>query len=246
MRRMTGFPFAQLLGCPALWAPVALISLTGNCAEAVVGGREESGVLAQETVLVGICSGVIIAPDVVLSAAHCAAGQVQWRDEDGSRHTAETQAIALHPAFSRQAAEASRPWADLVLLKLEAELPPPLRPARLAQARLRDGELVTLSGYGESVPGDESTRGILRSADLPVFGLQGRRRMVRLEGAGRAGACKGDSGGPITRNGIVLALATAIAGACGHQTRGITLGPQRPWIDTMLARWGRKAAWVDR
>jgi len=61
-------------------------------------------------------------------------------------------------------------------------------------------------------------------------------------GAG-AGACTGDSGGPIlSEDGRqVLAIATWSAGNgrrhCGTVTQGPFVAPQRGWIDSVLKGW---------
>jgi hypothetical protein len=62
-----------------------------------------------------------------------------------------------------------------------------------------------------------------------------------------AGACTGDSGGPIVTGGLgkVIAITAWSAGAhvgsrCGALTQGALIAPQAGWIESVLKRWGQR------
>jgi hypothetical protein len=98
------------------------------------------------------------------------------------------------------------------------------------------------------VVGVARTTGTYRSVELPVVEPHGRSTiLVWAEGGGKAGACMGDSGGPVAQGEAVFAIATWVGdtkrGACGRISQGVLLGPQRAWIDKTLASWGRAARW---
>jgi hypothetical protein len=226
-------------------------------AHAIVGGAEHDGSLARGAVMVlsskgGVCSAVIVDADVVLTAAHCATGapehRVHWRGEDGQPELVRPAAKAVHPGYDAKAVEARRRSIDLALIKLPEKLPDRFAVAKLSIAAPSAGARVTFGGYGAATEGDARSTGTFRTADLPVAEPYGKSAiLVWGEGGGKAGACMGDSGGPIAQGEAVFAIATWVgdrrSGACGAFSQGVLLGPQRAWIDKTLAGWGRKARW---
>ncbi|WP_372426728.1 S1 family peptidase [Salinarimonas chemoclinalis] len=242
----------------ALAALLLLIAVSPAPARAVVGGAPETGPLAASTLMIlssggGACSGVVLAPDVVLTAAHCVTAaddhRAHWRDASGAPVLAEIAAIAVHPGYDATAIEARRRSIDLALVRLAEPLPPPFRAATLLDAKAGAGETLDLLGYGISQEGEAGrlTGGLLRRARLSVVEPYGPSSiLVWLAGAG-AGGCHGDSGGPIARENVVLAITSWTRGtsgaACGAVSQGVLLGPQRGFVDATLAGWGRGAAW---
>ncbi|WP_336487298.1 S1 family peptidase [Methylobacterium nigriterrae] len=238
-------------------AAAAALSLAGGAgpAAAVIGGREApEGASASVMVLSsngGVCSAVVLAPDTVLTAGHCAAGpaehRVHFRDEAGQPVLVALAARAVHPGYDAGAIAGRRRSIDLALLRTATPLPPRFAAATLSAAMPRAGESLTLSGYGAARPGEARSTGTFRSVALPVVEPYGPSRiLVWLKpGSGRAGACQGDSGGPIaTASGAVLAVSAWVGGgACGAVSQGVLVGPQRDWLDRTLAAWGRGASW---
>ncbi|NNM72653.1 S1 family peptidase [Enterovirga aerilata] len=240
-------------------AAAAALLLTGlQPASAVVGGSENSGPLARSSVMVlnsrgGVCSGVVVARDVVLTAAHCVAGQgefrVHWRGEDGQPVLVEPASRALHPLYVSGAVAERRRSIDLALLRMPGDLPGRFGPVALAGGAPAKGEPVTLGGYGVAREGDARSTGTFRTAGLAVVEPYGRSTILLWASAGRGtGACEGDSGGPIANaSGSVAAVTSWAAGerkgGCGTMSQGVLLGPQRGWIDRTLTAWGRAAEW---
>ncbi len=223
---------------------------------AVVGGAEHGGPLAQASVMVlssngGVCTAVVVAPDALLTAAHCATGaaehRVHFRDEAGQPVMIEPVAKAVHPGYDARADEARRRSIDLALLRVGEPLPARFATATLSAAKPPRDAGLTVGGYGVSREGEARSTGTFRTAAIRAVEPYGESRILLwAEGSG-AGACQGDSGGPITAGGPVVAVTSWSTGArgraCGGLTQGILLGPQRDWIDRVLAGWGRRAAW---
>ena len=232
---------------------VALTLLTAAPAAAIVGGREGAQVPgAGSAVMVltsggGVCSGVVLAPDAVLTAGHCVVGvgenRIHYRDEADRPVLAEVAVRSLHPAYDGDAIRGRTRSIDLALLRTRAPLPARFAPASLSEAMPRSGQSLVLAGYGAARGNDRRSIGRYRGAALSVVEPYGPSRiLVWLKAAG-AGGCNGDSGGPILDGEAVVAVAAWVKDACGGLTQGILLGPQRGWIDRTLAGWNAAARW---
>lgn len=237
----------------ALRAAALAILLGTAPAQAIVGGREGAGIPgAASAVMVltsggGVCSGVVVAPDAVLTAGHCVAGvgenRVHYRDAAGRPVLAEVAARLLHPAYDGDAIRGRTRSIDLALLRTRDPLPARFAPAPLSAAMPRAGQSVTLAGYGAARGNDRRSIGRYRGAALSVVEPYGPSRILVWLKAPGAGGCQGDSGGPILDGEAVVALAAWVKDACGGLTQGILLGPQRDWIDRTLSGWGVTARW---
>ncbi|MFJ7439629.1 trypsin-like serine protease [Methylorubrum thiocyanatum] len=237
----------------ALRAAALAILLGAAPAQAIVGGREGAGIPgAASAVMVltsggGVCSGVVVAPDAVLTAGHCVAGvgenRVHYRDAAGRPVLAEVAARLLHPAYDGDAIRGRTRSIDLALLRTRDPLPARFAPAPLSAAMPRAGQSLTLAGYGAARGNDRRSIGRYRGAALSVVEPYGPSRILVWLKAPGAGGCQGDSGGPILDGEAVVALAAWVKDACGGLTQGILLGQQRDWIDRTLSGWGVTARW---
>ncbi|WP_262298488.1 S1 family peptidase [Microvirga sesbaniae] len=234
------------------------LSLAATGANAVVGGSEDSGPLARRSVMVlssngGVCSAVVLARDVVLTAAHCVTGaaehRVHFRDEAGEPVLIAPAAKAVHPGYNAKAIETRQRSVDLALLRIPEALPGRFERATLATATVAENDPVTVGGYGLSRDGDARTTGTFRTAPLTAVEPFGPSRILLwAEGSGPAGACQGDSGGPMASGETVAAITSWSSPArgrpCGGVTQGILVAPQRAWIDRILKGWSRAALWA--
>jgi hypothetical protein len=241
--------------------------LLASSAGAVVGGREDAGGAARAAVMVlgssgNVCSGIVVATDVVLTAAHCvtnaAQHRVHYKDADGEPVLIAPTAIVVHPGFDKGAIEGRRRSVDLALVRLPQPLPASFATVPLSATAMPppSGSVITLGGYGVAGEGDPRSSGTFRTATLAVVQPYGPGTIlvwaVDPTGQGRrpgAGACQGDSGGPLMADdGAVVAVSTWSTGPakkhCGLLTQGVLVAPQRAWLDRTLAAWGRAARWL--
>lgn len=251
------------------WILTAVLGLSAlassSVANAVVGGRE--GGPAQESTLMvlnargGVCTGIVLSPRAILSAAHCVDGgvdlRVHWKAA-GEPVLIPPATVAVHPEFNGGAIANRRRSIDLVLLRLSTPLPARFIPATLVDGGLpRAGSAVTLAGYGVLREGEARTTGTYRSAALTTVEPYGPGRILIWAadptGGGKrpgGGACQGDSGGPITlADGAVVAVSSWSTGPkgknCGLLSQGVLVAPQRGWIDRTLSGWGESASWTS-
>lgn len=244
-----------------LAAVIACALATGGGALAITGGREDAGPLRRSAVMVlgsagNVCTGIVVAPSVVLTAGHCATNAAQHRVHymEGSRPILLTPAaVAVHPGYDKGAIAGRRRSIDLALIRLDAPLPASFAPIALdSGAPPRAGADMTVGGYGSV--GRAPADGRFRTADLAVIEPYGPGKVLLWLGdpQGRgvrpgAGACEGDSGGLIAHDDLLTAVTTWSKGdgktPCGMMTQGVLVAPQRAWIDRTLAGWGEQARW---
>ncbi|MEN3930431.1 trypsin-like serine protease [Microvirga sp. W0021] len=202
----------------------------------------------------GVCSGLVVAHDVVLSAAHCASGadqfRIHYRDRNSQPVMLEPSEKRVHPRYIPGAVKARKASVDLALFRLSNPLPSDFSSARLSSRHPTEGERITIAGFGVSQNGNPRSMGTLNTLTLTVREPYGPGRLLIWEQAPQGtGICSGDSGGPQLVDDKVFAI-TAWAeisktSLCGSQAQGILLGPQRVWIEQTMARWGRTAQWAD-
>ncbi len=219
-------------------------------AAAIVGGTEAP---PQSAVMVlnsagGVCSAVVLAPDAVLTAGHCAAGPHALRCITAARTDrpvlVEVAARAIHPGYDAGAVAKRRRSVDLALLRPSE--PPPARfaPADLGAGEARTGETLTLSGYGASKPGDPRSTGTFRSVAIPVVEPYGPSKLlVWMQGARGPGPARGipaARGGCGRRGPRDHGLDRR---SCGGLTQAVRVAPHRDWIDRTLSTWNVSAHW---
>lgn len=200
----------------------------------------------------GVCSGIVLSAETVLTAAHCIKGaselRVHFKNGSGASALIPVQSAIPHPSYVADAVSSRKKSVDLALLKVSSPLPGQFVPAPLSGAIPRMGETISVAGYGQSREDNHTSMGTYRSADLPVVEPYGPGKLLLwMSAGGNAGACHGDSGGPIFSSGRIVAVISWTRGKngkdCGEFTQGVLLGPQRVWIDATLHGWGQTALW---
>jgi secreted trypsin-like serine protease len=210
----------------------------------VVGGtRVPDGKWRDVVAVIGresTCTGTLVAPDVVLTAAHCVVGEPYEIRSDTVDYTRGGDRIPVKWSRAYPDWENKYDVGVLVLEHVARGRPRKVAAACTTRERLVEGAKLHLVGFGLTTQSGEDTNTALREADVVVTDPtctmdMGCHRVVAPHGEFMAGgsgvdACFGDSGGPVLVDteegpalvGVVsrgLALPGAPCGQGGIYTR---------------------------
>jgi len=236
----------------------ALVGAVPLPAGAVVRGqvdRDPDGLRASvvriESTAGEICSGTLISQDVVLTAAHCVMHRAGYHvivvDPNFRQRTLRAVAVSMHPDFVPGTTPEDQPGIDLAMIKLEQGVGPGFRPLDPRGGAIGNGDAVDIAGFGVVAENRRNTARTLRTAHLVSIGsLQVANRVTvvtdarRLAETAGAGACLGDSGGPILSGGRMVGVVSWSSGAmrqdrrartaCGGFTAVTPTGEHAGWI----------------
>lgn len=236
----------------------ALLLGAGGQAQALVGPADEGGPLEAHVVMVlkrapsgsGFCSGVVIAQNVVLTAAHCVAKtddtRVHFHEPAGQPMLKPVAAVAVHPQYRAGAIKTRERSIDLALVRTATPLPARFSPVAIETTpHVTPGMQFVIAGFGVAREELAETAGVFRTGILaartPLSGVLLWAEDPQKKGLG---ACSGDSGGPIfdMQGTRIVAITDWAEGegrkGCGGLTQGAYVAPQLGWIDSVLAGWG--------
>jgi Trypsin len=231
----------------------ALACLLISCVEApamVGGARPAPDAIGRSVVVIvgshgNSCTGTALAPDLVLTAAHCVLpGAVYKIVEFDAAHRPllrDITRVTAHPKFDPTKHRAT---ADVALLKLSAPLAnvtlQTLGPAGIAVA---PGDAFVVVGTGVAIRHDGKSGGTARAATLVATGKPGTLQIRLFDPATKGetaglGACNGDSGAPVFRiapNPVIIGVVSWSTGprnsdGCGGLTGVTPLTLYLEWI----------------
>jgi trypsin len=193
-----------------------------------------------------ICSGVLIAAKVVLTAAHCIDGTPRnMLVHSGSLQGVPVSGFAAHPSYNR-----TTKYHDIGLLELARPIDvavAKIAPANDSALFRRHGENLSVFGWGETEAGSDD--GKMRWAAQRDISSKGKSVLgrgfepQRMVAAGRwdsrlrkySGACRGDSGGPlVTPDTVPVVLGVVSFGARQCSSR----------LPTVYTRVSAYRAWI--
>ncbi|WP_299674389.1 trypsin-like serine protease [uncultured Roseobacter sp.] len=211
-------------GAAALRAePLPALGLEERQGWAAVGVVNEAGYRSKTS-----CTGTLIAPDLVLTAAHCAGDQKHfvagWDRGSFVAHRRSVEAV-VHPGYLTATGN-DRFRYDVAVLRLET----PIEPRAIAPIRLTDQPvlrigLLTVLGYHRKRPHVLNGRSDCASLTEPG------RSVLRLG----CEVISGNSGGPVlVPVGSDWALVAVVAGRIGGAQPQALAVPVDDWL---MAQW---------
>ncbi|MBW4708480.1 trypsin-like serine protease [Roseobacter sp. YSTF-M11] len=225
------------------WLPLAWALLAGPLHSELLPALDQRERLAWQAVgwvnATGIhghasCSGTLIAPDLVVTAAHCAGGTNKFKgrrhfvagwDKGGFIATSRSAEIFVHPEYERTKGNHKFKY-DVAVIQLESPVPgSAVTPLRIADnAALRLGELAVL-GYHRKSPN------VLNGRFDCMTLSSGNEPVVILD----CEVINGNSGGPVlarvTNEWVLVAV---VAGRVGGETPLALAVPVDEWL---LRHW---------
>lgn len=220
-------------------ALLILLLLSGGPAGALVGADVADRTVQRFTVMVagtkGRCSGVVLAPDIVLTAAHCISRGERYRvgGNLGNGYQTSTPSllspvaeIVQHPLYA--SGDSGSP--DLAILKLAKPLPDRFIPAVLNPRVANIGDDLIVAGYGKGAAGDSRTNVVLRMVLQRVSESIKGWVVLTSVSDDASGAAPGDSGGPVFAYRGMHSLVALMVGVSGKRTKAVALAAHYDWI----------------
>jgi hypothetical protein len=193
-------------------ACLAIGSIGGAGGTAIVNGADcsrDSGsvvllnLLDASQIGTAQCSGTVIAPRAVLTAAHCAPGAVTSRIFTGSFPEVIGTKIFAHPGYRESAGSAF----DVAVITTDTDLGRPPIPL-LTSRDARVAEAAVIGGWGKN---SSELAGALRAGNTTLSVVTTDVLQTQFS-TSSAFVCQGDSGGPLlVQEGGVWAIAGVIS-----------------------------------
>ena len=226
---------------------------------AYVADFMEGGVL-------GVCTGTVVGPRLILTAAHCAenietgvlnkasgyivvTGKDDWAASPTEKQISTVSRVTVYPSYERTGLVEG--WGDAALLELSSPITaPPIPLASSAHAQLwQPGTPAQIAGWGDTYPGQATFTEVAHWAPTVIQssewchnqfgGFLPLGQLCTIDPPNyQTGGCQGDSGGPllVASNGGTVEVGILVLATETCSTAAATV----------YTRAGLVAAWVDR
>lgn len=158
------------------------------------------------------CTGTLIGPTHVVTAAHCAKGFQTIQVGLGVSYNQIQQVVPAkrfdyHPAWVEKRSNGLyNSTRDIAVISLSAPFQAPNQPVAVGRAdSVFVGRNLLLAGYGLASQSDPQSSGVLRQVVVQVGQISQSDMILEVKSFQGKGGCSGDSGGPayIEENGAL-------------------------------------------
>ncbi|RYZ58836.1 MAG: trypsin-like serine protease [Proteobacteria bacterium] len=196
-----------------------------------------NGVLGQPKALTAVisqdgCTGTFVSPTVILTAAHCADKGFTYKGVRTKSFQSMPEAIG-------------KPWnfdIDVRILVFPSDVAPAYIP--VSTARVKGDELIVFAGYGTYDLKNNKNDGKFRWGTGRLGGFEADEHLVASHGSDleriagtegtNSGVGPGDSGGPLLRDGMLIGIASAVAGEGNDRHKSVHVNLTQPDILAFL------------
>jgi secreted trypsin-like serine protease len=226
MNKQRFIPFTLFMGIAATACSSSTGEPLGKSASRIIGGNEISSDPAvvsiyrtnNKTKVVSICTGTLISPTTIVTAAHCVDPKVVTSDvtfnvfsgtSSGGTELAVAKVFA-HPSYDQTKDRTVTPLddgstrkaidlrndtlSDIAVIKLATKTSIPYIPINTIGLEDAIGSEIRLIGYGESTHDGKGVN-VKREVNVNIEDVVTGSDVIRV-GSNETGTCHGDSGGP--------------------------------------------------
>lgn len=157
-----------------------------------------------------ICTGSLIASNIVVTAGHCTQLNPQniaimfstkipkTQDEVSKIPVRRVVAGRTSPLWPKLNSEQEKDWGDIAILRFQGAVPAGYKPAKLLKsiASLKSGDSIILAGFGIIDGITKADTEALRKTEVSMLDPIFSNSEVLFDQSKGQGACHGDSGGP--------------------------------------------------
>ena len=199
-----------------------------------------------------LCTGTLISPELVLTAAHCVypgtLTLLVYFTTDIDKADAYTSKYAVkalrHEDYKYE--DNKKDTADIALVRISGPLPAGYKPVPLYpdMGKIKASDELIVAGYGLSWAwGVKSGEGILRSTTLKIKEPRSGKTEMLFAQTLKHGVCSGDSGGPafVKKEGQLY-----LAGVASRGGSYDVIGAPQCSVDSTFTRIDAYAAWIKK